>query len=197
MASRGALGGLAWRTASLADALVAGAYEVVFIETVGAGQAEVDVARTADTTIVVEAPGMGDEVQAIKAGILEIADVLVVNKADLPGAQATVQALQSSLGLAKRPSGAWSTPILTTIAETGEGVEALMEAVRRHQAYLRESGEGKIRERARAADRLEAELRSGLAERFRQALPDGRFEAERAVLGARRRPRRRSTDGDG
>ncbi|HKY84643.1 MAG TPA: methylmalonyl Co-A mutase-associated GTPase MeaB [Anaerolineales bacterium] len=195
MASRGELGGLARRTAVFVEALIAGGYERIFIETVGAGQAEVDIARMADTTVVVEAPGMGDEIQAIKAGILEIADILVVNKADLPGAQAAVQALHYSLGLAKRPAGAWSPPILTTIAETGEGVEALMEAVNRHQDYLLSSGEGESRELARASSRLEAELRHTLTETFQRNLADGRFEAAvQAVFERRMTPAQAAAD---
>ena len=186
MASRGALGGLARRTAVFADALIAGGYERLFIETVGAGQAEVDIARMADTTVVVEAPGMGDEIQAIKAGILEIADVLVVNKADLPGAQAAVQTLRLSLALAGRPAGAWSPPILTTVAESGEGIDAMMEAVDRHRDHLRASGEGAARDRARAVNRLEAELRYALAERFQRDLADGRFEAAVTAVIERR-----------
>jgi len=195
MASRGALGGLARGTAAFVDALIAAGYERLFIETVGAGQAEVDVARMADTTVVVEGPGMGDEIQAIKAGILEIADVLVVNKADLPGAQAAVQALHASLGLAKRPAGSWSPPILTTIAESGEGIEALMEAVNRHRDHLHDSGEGEARDRARAATRLEMELHHCLAERFRRELADGRFEDEvQAVFERRKTPAQAAAD---
>ncbi len=195
MASRGALGGLARRTAALVEAVMAGGYERVFIETVGAGQAEVDIARMADTTVVVEAPSMGDEIQAIKAGILEIADILVVNKADLPGAHATVQALQASLGLAKRPAGAWSPPILTTIAETGVGIDELMEAADRHRDYLRSSGEGAARERSRASSRLEAELRHALAESFERNLADGRFEAAvQAVFERRMTPAQAAAD---
>src|SRR5512141_3189313 len=100
MASRGSLGGLAQKTASIVQVFAAAGYEIIIIETVGAGQSEVDVARLAHTTLVVEAPGMGDEIQAIKAGILEIADVLVINKADRPGIENTERALRSTLELA-------------------------------------------------------------------------------------------------
>jgi len=195
MASRGALGGLTRRAAELIDALDAAGYDRIFIETVGAGQAEVDVAGAADTTIVVEAPGMGDDIQALKAGILEIADVLVVNKADLPGAPATARALQTSLELSGRPPGAWMPPVLSTVAESGQGIEALMDAVDRHRGYLAESGEGEARRRARAAARLEAELRHALTRRFREGLSDGRYEAAlRAVLERRSTPAQAARD---
>jgi LAO/AO transport system kinase len=189
MASRGALGGLSRRTADLVEALDAAGYRRIFIETVGAGQAEVDIARTADTTLVVEAPGMGDDIQALKAGILEIADILVVNKADLPNAAATERALRLSLELAPARPGSWTPPVVSTVAETGQGIEALMEEVDRHRGWLGQSGEGEARRRARAASRLDGEVRHILAERFRQGLTDGRYEAAlSAVLERRRTP---------
>ena len=189
MASRGALGGLSRRTAELVEALDAAGYERVFIETVGAGQAEVDIARMADTTIVVEAPGMGDDIQALKAGILEIADVLVVNKADLPNAAATERALRASLELAAARPGSWTAPVVSTVAESGQGIDTLMEAVDRHRDWLRQSGEGEARRRARAASRLDSELRHALIERFRRGLSDGRYDdALAAVLERRRTP---------
>jgi LAO/AO transport system kinase len=187
MASRGALGGLSRRSGELIEALDAAGYDRIFVETVGAGQAEVDIARLADTTIVVEAPGMGDDVQALKAGILEIADVLVVNKADLPNAAATERALRASLDLAARRPDDWIPPVVPTVAETGQGIDALMEALARHQAYLESSGEGITRRRERAAGRLEAELRHALAVRFRHGLADGRFEAAVTDVAERRR----------
>jgi LAO/AO transport system kinase len=189
MASRGALGGLGRRTGELIEALDAAGYDRVFIETVGAGQAEVDIARTADTTIVVEAPGMGDDIQALKAGILEIADVLVVNKADLAGAAATERALKASLELAHRPPESWTVPVVATVAETGQGIETLMESVDRHRAWLRSSGEGQARLRARAAGRLDDELRHALTDRFRRGLSDGRYEtALTGIMDRRRTP---------
>ena len=189
MASRGALGGLSRRTADLVEALDAAGYRRIFIETVGAGQAEVDIARTADTTLVVEAPSMGDDIQALKAGILEIADILVVNKSDLPNAAATERALRASLELAPDRPGSWTPPVVPTVAETGQGIEALMEAVDRHRQWLRQSGEGESRRRARAANRLDGELRHALTERFRREVSDGRYEAAlSAVLERRRTP---------
>ncbi|HSR48727.1 MAG TPA: methylmalonyl Co-A mutase-associated GTPase MeaB [Anaerolineales bacterium] len=186
MASRGALGGLSRRTEAVVEALDAAGYRRIFIETVGAGQAEVDIARLADTTVVVEAPGMGDEVQAIKAGILEIADVLVVNKADLPNAQLTERALRASLELASPGNDAWPTPVAAASAETGEGIADLMEWIEAHQRYLDDSGEGLARRSARAATRLEAELSYLLTSQFRSGLDDGRFEAALESVRTRR-----------
>jgi LAO/AO transport system kinase len=142
MASRGSLGGIARKTASLVQIFDAAGYEIIIIETVGAGQSEVDVARLAHTTIVVEAPGLGDEIQAIKAGILEIADILVINKADRPGVENTERALRSTLELAhptKRvvhhhgqamsvsgpaaDSKIWIPPVIKTVATEGKGID--------------------------------------------------------------------------
>lgn len=190
MASRGALGGLSRRTSALVDALDAAGYRRIFIETVGAGQAEVDVARLADTTIVVESPGLGDEVQAIKAGILEIADILVVNKADLPGAEAAARVLRASLDLGQRPAAGWTPPVLTTVAETGEGVESLIQATEEHHRFLQDSGEGARRLQARAGELVERELRQALLERARRQLPEGLYEETvRAVIERRATPR--------
>jgi LAO/AO transport system kinase len=194
MASRGALGGLSRRTEPLVEALDAAGFGTIFVETVGAGQAEVDVARLADTTIVVEAPGLGDDVQAIKAGILEIADVLVVNKSDLPNAHQTERALRASLELAAAPKGGWVPPVILTSAETGEGIDRLMEALEAHRMYLQTSGEGEARRRRRAATRLEAELKASLLARFRSGLPDGRFEAAVAAVRDRRKTPQQAVD---
>jgi LAO/AO transport system kinase len=116
--------------------------DAIVIETVGAGQSEVEVAQVADTKVVVCAPGAGDDVQAIKAGILEIGDLLVVNKADLPVAQITVKQLRSMLALRRRPSvpGGWTPEVLSTTATNGEGVAALADAILRHDEYLGETG---------------------------------------------------------
>jgi len=167
MASRGALGGLASATADVAVVLDVTGFDLVLIETVGSGQADIDVARVAETVVVVEAPGMGDDVQAIKAGVLEVADVIVVNKADHIGVEATVAALKAALELGAATSGhhgftsttqqhdenaeAWRTPILKTIATNGDGVEVLLGALDEHRATLISSGEDKIR-RARRAE---------------------------------------------
>jgi LAO/AO transport system kinase len=189
MATRGSLGGLARATADVVRALDAGGFDVILVETVGAGQSEVEIARTADTVLVVEAPGLGDEVQAIKAGILEIADVLVVNKADREGASNTVRALQAMLDLGGAPrairhhgqtlavpespapseaANDWRPPIVQTVAVESKGITELLEAIDRHQAYLGVSGEGAGRRRLRAASELETILRESLFERLAQ-----------------------------
>jgi LAO/AO transport system kinase len=176
MASRGSLGGLAKTTGSLALALDAAGFEIILIETVGAGQAEVEVASTAHTTIVIDAPGMGDEVQANKAGILEIADILVVNKADQPGAENTVRVLEMALEYAQNqdPSAEknWHPPVLATTASTGEGIAALVESVYAHFDHLDESGLWVDRERQQISSQLEASLRQELFERFRRGSGD-------------------------
>jgi len=153
MATRGSLGGLAQATGDVVKVLDAAGFEVVLVETVGVGQAEVDVARTAHTTIVVEAPGLGDEVQALKAGLLEVADVLVVNKADRPGAAQTMRALEVTLALGRnnRPGReGWQAPVLKTVALEGKGVAEVLDAVAAHRAYLQESGQWAEKEQERA-----------------------------------------------
>ncbi len=179
MASRGTLGGLAATTADLARALDAAGFDQVVIETVGAGQSEIDVARTAQTTIVIEAPGLGDDVQAIKAGILEIADILVVNKADQPGVEATVRALKSALELesAARVSGeaapGWSVPVLTTVATVGDGIETVIDALAAHRIQMQSSPIGQQREIQRLRRELEARLRQRVWQRVEARLaPD-------------------------
>ena len=181
MATRGSLGGLAQATTDVIKVLDAAGYQMIFVETVGAGQAEVDIAKTAHTTIVVEAPGLGDEIQAIKAGITEIADVFVVNKADREGADSTAMALEMVLNFdhVSRLSSQgpmWRPPICKTIALHGEGVEEVAEAIEEHRAYLQESGEFQRRER----ERIEAELREmisqEMARRFFQRMDEGVLE---------------------
>ncbi|MEX2447040.1 MAG: methylmalonyl Co-A mutase-associated GTPase MeaB [Dehalococcoidia bacterium] len=137
MASRGALGGLAEATSGAVDLLDAAGFDVVIVETVGAGQDEVEVANATGTTVLVANPGGGDEIQSMKAGLMEVAQVIVVNKADLAGADTAVTALRGLLALAH--PGVWEPPILKTVARTGEGVPALADALDRHQQHLRES----------------------------------------------------------
>ncbi|MCT9929099.1 methylmalonyl Co-A mutase-associated GTPase MeaB [Planotetraspora sp. A-T 1434] len=163
MASRGHLGGLSWATPQALRVLDAAGCDVILIETVGVGQAEVDVARLADTTIVLLAPGMGDGIQAAKAGILEVADVFVVNKADRDGVQATVRELRNMVSLIDAP---WRPPIVTTIASKGEGADELVAALDKHVAYLEESGESRRRRLARARDEIEAVALAQLRSRF-------------------------------
>ena len=178
MASRGALGGLAEATADMVTALDAAGFEAILIETVGAGQAEVDIASTAHTVLVIEAPGLGDDVQASKAGILEIADVLVVNKADQPNAENTVRALRASLDMASDPEPLeWQTPIVSTVAIDGRGVDDLAAAIRQHRDYLESSGRLLRRERERLHHELTARLRDLLLEKLKARLSDGHFDA--------------------
>ncbi len=179
MASRGAQGGLSRTTADVATVLDAAGFDRIVVETVGAGQADVGIAQLADTVVVVEAPGLGDDIQAIKAGILEIADVLVVNKADRPDAEATFSALAAALELGEATSGhhgvslrarqpsstiadpsAWRVPLLKVSATRGEGIEALVDAIEAHRRWCRAHPDTRIRERAAHAlrDHLQAAL---------------------------------------
>jgi LAO/AO transport system kinase len=180
MASRGNLGGLARATADVVKVLDAAGYQVVLVETVGAGQSEVEIARTAHTTLVVEAPGLGDDVQAIKAGVLEIADVLVVNKADREGAQHTRRALQMMLDLGTSQSRtvetSWQPLICLTVAVSGQGVRELMQAIAEHRRYLQESGGWGERERARAAAELDRLLRDRLVTHVLQRIGQERLD---------------------
>ncbi len=137
MASRGELGGIAAATWMAAAALDAAGYDPILIETVGAGQSEVEIARLAETTVVVEVPEMGDEVQAIKAGLLEVADLLVVNKGDRPGADLAVRHLRAMLSTAGGRVGRKPPPILGTTATSGEGVATLVDAIEAHRAEAR------------------------------------------------------------
>jgi LAO/AO transport system kinase len=160
MATRGHLGGLAMATPQAARVLDAVGTPWIVIETVGVGQVEVEIARHADTTVVVVNPRWGDAVQAAKAGLLEIADVFAVNKADRPGAADTVRDLEAMLELAGETT--WRPPVVCTTATTGDGVEELWDAVVAHRDHLRERGEDTMRRR----ERLRAEVRSIVAERL-------------------------------
>jgi LAO/AO transport system kinase len=166
MASRGHLGGLSWSTPQALRVLDAAGCEVILVETVGVGQAEVEVASLADTTIVLLAPGMGDAIQAAKAGILEVADVYVVNKADREGADNTVRDLRNMISQGDGPHGGWKPPIVKTVAARGEGVDELVERLDEHWAWLRESGELDRRRTARAAGEIEAIAVTALRERL-------------------------------
>jgi LAO/AO transport system kinase len=156
MASRGHLGGLSWTTPQALRVLDAAGCDVVLIETVGVGQSEVEIAGLADTTVVLLAPGMGDGIQAAKAGILEIGDLYVVNKADRDGADQVRRELRSMLALADRAEGAWRPPIVKTIAAKGEGLDEVVAELDRHRAWLEESGELRARRTRRARDEVEA-----------------------------------------
>lgn len=199
MASRGSLGGLAQTTAAVVQVFDAAGFDVILIETVGAGQAEVDIARLAHTTLVVEAPGLGDDIQAIKAGILEIADVLVVNKADRAGVENTERALRGMLELAhpaKRvfqhhgqrmvvdaaenadgQNPIWVPVIQRTIAKDGVGIDELGEAIENHVAFLRKDGEWAARERDQLRSTFDTLVRETLFNHFLDELsPEGYAE---------------------
>ncbi len=180
MASRGAVGGLAATTARLVQVFDAAGFDFIIVETVGAGQAEIEIAHVAHTTLVVEAPGFGDDIQAIKAGIMEIADILVINKADLPGSENTERALRSNLELGystainRKPghssepvqaediSTAWVPPIIKTVAIGEEGIAELAGAIQNHYQYLRQSGHLDAIEK----ERLKTEILAALQERL-------------------------------
>jgi LAO/AO transport system kinase len=166
MASRGHLGGLAWTTPQALRVLDAAGCDVILVETVGVGQSEVEIAGLADTTLVLLAPGMGDGIQAAKAGILEIGDLYVVNKADRDGADTLRRELRSMLALAERPEGAWRPPIVKTIASKGEGLDEVVSEIDRHHAWLESSGELAVRRTRRARDEIEAIALTALRERW-------------------------------
>lgn len=156
MASRGHLGGLAWTTPQALRVLDAAGCDVIVIETVGVGQSEVEIAGLADTTIVLLAPGMGDGIQAAKAGILEIGDLYVVNKADRDGADQVRRDLRSMLALGERSDGAWKPSIVKTVAARGEGLAEVVAEIDRHFAWLSDSGELAMRRTRRARNEIEA-----------------------------------------
>ena len=166
MATRGALGGLAEATFDAAMALDAAGYDPILIETVGAGQSEVEIAALAHTTIVIEAPGLGDDIQAAKAGLMEIADLLVVNKSDKPAAEAAFNSLRAMLAIAEeihpKDKRRWSVPLLKTISLDGTGVPELAAAIREHASFLRENGDWQAKEKTRLLGRLEKEIQRKL-----------------------------------
>jgi LAO/AO transport system kinase len=156
MSSRGHLGGLAAATPQAVRVLEGAGCDVVLVETVGVGQAEVEIASLADTTVVLLAPGMGDAIQAVKAGILEIADVFVVNKADRPGADATYRDIQGMLALGDRAPGEWRPLVVRATAVRGEGIDDVVAAIGKHRDWLSRTGELRRRREARAAAEVEA-----------------------------------------
>jgi len=166
MASRGHLGGLAWSTPQALRVLDAAGCDVVLIETVGVGQSEVEIAGLADTTLVLTAPGMGDGIQAAKAGILEIGDLFVVNKADRDGAEQVRRDLRNMIALADRSDESWKPPIVLTVAQTGQGVDEVVEKVDEHRRWLESSGELARRRVRRARDEIEAIAVTALRRRW-------------------------------
>ncbi len=207
MASRGSLGGLAQTTAAVVQVFDAAGFDVILIETVGAGQAEVDIARLAHTTLVVEAPGLGDDIQAIKAGILEIADVLVINKADRPGVENTERALRGMLELAhpaKRvfqhhgqqmvveaaenadaQNSVWIPVIKRTVAKDGDGIDELGETIENHVAFLRGGGEWAARERDQLRSTFDTLIRETLFTRFLDELSAEGYDEIISKMAAR------------
>jgi LAO/AO transport system kinase len=183
MASRGHAGGLARATARVVNVLDALGTDVVLVETVGVGQEEVDVIRVVDTVCLVTVPGLGDDIQAIKAGVLEIADVLVVNKADRPGADETVRDLAQMLSLAR--DHPWKTPIIRTSALSGDGLPQLVEAIDKHRAWSRESGEYLERRRAAARSDVEELLREALLRELAGRVGEARLDAAVARVAER------------
>ncbi|MGN6252260.1 MAG: methylmalonyl Co-A mutase-associated GTPase MeaB [Marmoricola sp.] len=185
MASRGHLGGLSWAAPQAIRVLDAAGCDVVLVETVGVGQSEVEIAGLADTTLVLLAPGMGDGIQAAKAGILEIGDLYVINKADRDGADQVRRELRSMLALAQRPEGAWKSDVLKTVAQTGDGVDAVADAIDAHRAWLEESGRLQVRRTRRARDEVEAIAVTALRERWRDVHERTELDAlaEQVVAG--------------
>jgi LAO/AO transport system kinase len=197
MATRGSLGGLAQSTANMTQAFDAAGFDIIIIETVGAGQSEVDIAKLAHTTIVVEAPGLGDDIQAIKAGILEIADILVVNKSDRPGVENTEKALKTMLELAhpterifqhhgstmrtvapaQKASSSlmWIPPIKRTVSTEGTGISELVESITKHAEHLKVSGDWAVRDRTRLQVELEALIQHSLMNRFREDISEKKY----------------------
>jgi len=186
MGARGHLGGLSIASREAVRLLGAYGFDIVVLETVGVGQSELEVAGIADTTLVVLAPGLGDGVQMIKAGIMEIADAFVVNKADLPGYERTVQEIRSMLNMG--PKLAWKPPIIATVAASGQGIEELMNAVEKHRSFLETSGEGASRRASRLRDEA-ADLVGEWARSAARRLLDsddelgGRLDGESAPYG--------------
>jgi LAO/AO transport system kinase len=156
MASRGHLGGLSVAAPQALRVLDAAGFDVICVETVGVGQAEVEIAALADTTLVIAAPGMGDSIQAAKAGILEIADIFVVNKSDRPGAHEVVRDLRTMMAMVRYADRAWKPPIVSMSATSGDGIDELVSKLGAHWEWLGETGERERRRVARAREEVTA-----------------------------------------
>jgi len=199
MASRGSLGGLASTTSGLVQVFDAAGFDIILIETVGAGQAEVEIASLAHTTVVVEAPGLGDEIQTFKAGILEIADILVVNKADKPGADNALRALRNMLSLTQPEKKSvihhgeqlaveqsleindltnqdWIPLVLPTIATTGDGIAELISGISKHKEYLKSSGGWILKEQARLTNEVGNLLQPALHKRWNSSISPSEYD---------------------
>ncbi|HEX4754855.1 MAG TPA: methylmalonyl Co-A mutase-associated GTPase MeaB [Candidatus Dormibacteraeota bacterium] len=178
MAARGHLGGLASAAREAVRLIDASGRDRCLLETVGVGQSELEVMQTADTTVVVTTPVTGDSVQILKAGILEIADIFVVNKADIQGAAKVARELRDLGRQAGAPKDGWRPPVIQTTGTTGEGIDELLEAIERHHAVIAESGELEVRRRGRLRAEIEAIVVERAAERARRELEDGTMGSE-------------------
>jgi LAO/AO transport system kinase len=186
MATRGSLGGLARTTADVATVLDASGRDLILIETVGVGQDEVDIVRLADITVVILVPGMGDDVQTIKAGIMEIADIFVINKSDREGAERVEREVRAMQSLAMRTDH-WSPPIVKTVASEGKGIEELAAAIASYEAYLKKENLVLKRNIQNWRERLVEMLRDAMLERARAQLGDGRAEQYAAEVAQHKR----------
>ncbi len=188
MASRGSLGGLAASTRDVVRSMDAAGYDPIIIETVGTGQAEVEVMRTAQTVLVVVAPGMGDDIQAIKAGILEIADIFVVSKMDKPGADQTVAELAMLLSLdSNRRKAAWRIPIVKVAALKGQGIPQLIDAIQQHREYLTESGMMEHRAQRQVRSELQVLIMQAVANSLKATISEEEWNALIADITKRER----------
>ena len=185
MATRGVMGGLARSTLDVVLLLDAFGKDVIVVETVGVGQDEVEIARAADTTIVVGVPNLGDDIQTIKAGILEIADVLVVNKADLMGADRLVADLRAMLQLEAMPRDEWSPPIVQTVATDGSGVAELVDRLADHRAYLERTGEWHARRADSARRQVRAIVEDRVVRRFERITGGDQWQARFEAIAER------------
>ncbi|MFB9660912.1 methylmalonyl Co-A mutase-associated GTPase MeaB [Glycomyces mayteni] len=192
IATRGHLGGLTATTTAGVRLLEGLGFDTVIVETVGVGQAEVEIASLADTTLLLLAPGMGDGIQAVKAGVVEIADVYVVNKADRPGADGTVRDLKAMMSLVRREPGEWRQPVCTTVASERKGIDDLVAAIGKHRDWLSEGDRLALKRRQRAAAEIRARVDADLRRRYRvtdalaEAVANGETDvasAARSVLG--------------
>ncbi|HTT22147.1 MAG TPA: methylmalonyl Co-A mutase-associated GTPase MeaB [Candidatus Sulfotelmatobacter sp.] len=186
MATRGSLGGLARTTADVSTVLDASGRDVILIETVGVGQDEVDIVRLADITVVILVPGMGDDVQTIKAGIMEIADIFVINKSDREGAERVEREVRALQSLAARHDG-WTPPIVKTVASEGKGVEELGAAISEYQNYLQKEDRARKKRMENWQERLVEMLREAMLEKARAQLGDGRMERLAAEVAEHKR----------
>jgi LAO/AO transport system kinase len=177
MASRGHPGGVAHATRDVVSVLDAVGTPVILVETVGAGQAQVDVSRIAHTVVLVEAPGMGDDVQALKAGLMEIADIIVVNKGDRPEAQQTLLAIRAAVAGSGRVNEVWEIPVLRVSATEGTGIEALVDSMDAHRRHLQETGLWSVRRTRQARAEVDDWMRRYLAEWIEKRIDDGAYTA--------------------